>query len=531
MEVSKHSPYSRFLAEFPNQSSCQRIMSHETLGKYSLDKLVATGGMAEIWLARDRDDNFVAIKRILPHLARDERFTTMFLDEAALASKLLHPNIARIFELGHEGDEYFLAMEFIDGADLADVLDAAEISRTLIPIAAAAFITCEVLDALHFAHTFHDGEQHLGIVHRDVSPHNVLISTDGRVKLVDFGVAKAVERHSKTQTGVIKGKLSYMAPEQVRQDPMDARADLFAVGVLFYELLTNQTPFGRDLTAVSAILNDAPVDPRELRPTIPDAVAEIVLKALEKDPDHRFQSSGEMRNVLRVWLGEQPDVTPDDIARLTEEFNANTRPALTETVKIVVPVEIEPKLREAEAPLRTIRDTSSIRKLEPDESVRTATPMLGLLLGVTMVVAGMYFFADENTPPPVHASNNGFVFVEEEIEEWEVSDSEMNLVRDAQTHYHSSDLLVSPWVERLELPPARLDPGAPDILDHLDLDTQAAVASEPTKRVKKTPRKKKRKKVVKRKPIQPTAEKKPHDPKPQKSESTLERLDKAIPSF
>lgn len=502
-------------------------MADTTLGKYTLEKLVATGGMAEIWLARDPQGRAVAIKRILPHLARDERFTTMFLDEAALASKLLHPNIARIHELGRDGDEYFLAMEFIDGADLADVLDAAEASRTLIPIAAAAFITCEVLDALHFAHTFKDHGKPLNIVHRDVSPHNVLISTDGRVKLVDFGVAKAVERHSKTQTGVVKGKLSYMAPEQIRQDDVDARADLFAVGVLFYELLTNTTPFGRDLTAISAILHDPAPDPRTLRATIPEAVAAIVLKSLEKDPATRYQTSGEMRNVLRLWLGQQPDVTTSHIARLTREFNANTRPPLPPDIDLPnTTMDMLPVVQTPMEPARVVAEpvVSLALPSHRDEHVRTAVPVLGVLL-LCVIALAAYVSLNSST----ERAPQGFVFYEES-DEWDVSDEELQKVASVRTHYMSSDLLVEPWVERLQIVPAQLDPGSPDILDYLQI---APTTSKTPKQVKKA--RKKKKKVIRPKTSRrPVRQVQPDPPRPQerpRTPTTLEHVDKVVPSF
>ena len=516
-------------------------MAEERLGKYSLERLVATGGMAEIWLARSPSDSQVAIKRILPHLARDERFISMFLDEASLASKLLHPNIVRIFELGQDGDEHFLAMEFIEGADLADVLDAAETSRTLIPIAAASFITCEVLDALHFAHTFSDGGKPLNIVHRDVSPHNVLLSEDGRVKLVDFGVAKAVERQSKTQTGVVKGKLSYMAPEQVRQEEVDARADIFATGILFYELLTNQAPFGRDLTAVSKILHDPPEDPRELRPTIPNALAEIVLKSLEKDPNDRYQTSAEMRNVLRVWLGEQKEVKPLDIAKLTRDFGVNRRQKLDEDQQTTAsshsmgPAPPPPPPAPASpsavlVPSRTESPTSSQSvNIEP---TRIAKPLILVMLAFA-VIAGLMFYATSNTPSSLQASPTqaGLTFYDHEVDEWEVSDEEVDSVAYAELSYTAADFLVFPWLDKLSTEPARLDPGQPDILDHLIIEAQA---EEP---VRIAPKKKKKKKRVKRVRKQAPVVEKTVSAGPKKDEkrgkkpTTLERIDKVIPSF
>ncbi len=269
-----------------------------TIGNYELQRLVATGGMAEIWTATQTGPagfkRELAIKRILPHLARDDRFTQMFLDEATIASKLTHPNIAQIYELGEHDDEYFIAMEFIDGMDLADILELTEKHDVFIPVPIAARIVADVLNALHFAHEFSEDGRALGVVHRDVSPHNVLISNGGVVKLVDFGVAKAVERHTKTQTGVVKGKLSYMAPEQVEQEAIDRRADIFAAGVVLYELLTNQSPFGRELRAISAILNDDPPDPRDIRRGIPWELVGIINRSVEKKAEDRFQTAEEM---------------------------------------------------------------------------------------------------------------------------------------------------------------------------------------------------------------------------------------------
>ena len=296
---------------------------NEQLGEYELVRHLATGGMAEIFIARQSGpagfDRELAIKRILPHLAREERFISMFLDEARIAARLRHPNIVQIYELGEESGEYFIAMEYIEGGDLADLLDRAEERNVPIPIAMSVRIIADVLAALDYAHDFSENGEPLKIVHRDVSPHNVLIGRDGMIKLVDFGIAHAVSRHAKTETGLVKGKLSYMAPEQVEQTGVDRRADIFSAGALLYELLTGAPPFGRELAAVNAILNEDPQNPQLLRPDIPDELVEVLVRALQKDPEDRYQSAQQMlealEQVLRVF---DKYVSPKQVARFAD---------------------------------------------------------------------------------------------------------------------------------------------------------------------------------------------------------------------
>lgn len=295
------------------------------LGDYELIRHLATGGMAEIWIARQSGpagfDRELAIKRILPHLAREQRFISMFLDEARIASKLRHPNIVQIYELGEDDGEYFIVMEYIEGGDLADLLDHAEERATEIPIAMSVRIIADVLAALDYAHDFADEGKPLKIVHRDVSPHNVLIGRDGIIKLVDFGIAHAVERHAKTQTGMVKGKLSYMSPEQVEQEPLDRRADVFSAGCLLYELLTGRPPFGRELAAINGILNDDPADPRDVRPDIPEELVPIINRSLEKDPADRFQTALEMLEALEAVLRAfDKYVSPKQVARFAQRL-------------------------------------------------------------------------------------------------------------------------------------------------------------------------------------------------------------------
>jgi serine/threonine protein kinase len=282
--------------------------SNEKLGKYMLVRHLATGGMAEIWLAEQEGpggfNKQLVIKRVLPHLAQDSQFTQMFLDEARLVAQLTHPNIGQIYELGEIDGSYFIAMEYIEGLDGSIVLEMLAERGHKIPIGLAVYLTSRILQALEYAHDFVDRSGNfVGLVHRDVTPHNVIISNDGVIKLVDFGVAKAKENQSKTQTGAVKGKFAYMAPEQIAavSDP-DRRVDLFAVGVLFYEMLTGTKPFGDDLAAVNAILNDPTPDPRLLRPEIPQSLVNILKLALAKDRDQRYQGAQGFMDDLEEFM-------------------------------------------------------------------------------------------------------------------------------------------------------------------------------------------------------------------------------------
>ncbi len=283
-------------------------MNAEVLGKYTLVRHIATGGMAEIWLAEQTGpggfNKELVIKRILPHLAKDKHFTDMFLDEARLVAQLTHPHIGQIFELGEIEGSYFIAMEYIDGVDLSKLMLLLQGMGQAIPIENAVRIVCDVLAALEYAHEFTDRDgTPLGLVHRDISPQNVLVSNDGAVKLVDFGVAKAADNSAKTQAGGIKGKFAYMAPEQIQNESaLDRRVDIFAVGVLLYELLTFVKPFGDELLAVSQILQSEAPDPRTYRPEVPEQLVQIIYRALAKNRDERYQSADMMLADLEGFL-------------------------------------------------------------------------------------------------------------------------------------------------------------------------------------------------------------------------------------
>lgn len=278
-------------------------MSDEKFGKYNLVRKLATGGMAEIWLAEQRGpggfSKRLVIKRILPHLAEEGEMTQMFIDEARIVAHLTHPNIGQVYELGEQDGDYFIAMEYIDGLDLSELRNELKDQGVDLPISHAARIVCDVLQALDYAHNFKDHEgNEVDLIHRDVSPQNVLISAEGVVKLVDFGVAKTELNRHKTETGAVKGKFAYMAPEQIRDATLDCRVDIFAIGAVFYELMTGKKPFGDDLQAVSRITTIDATDPRTHRDDIPESIAKIVLRALERDREKRFSTAAEMEKAI-----------------------------------------------------------------------------------------------------------------------------------------------------------------------------------------------------------------------------------------
>ncbi|MEQ8977346.1 MAG: serine/threonine-protein kinase, partial [Deltaproteobacteria bacterium] len=249
-------------------------------GRYELIEKIATGGMAEIFLARHHAlpdfDRLVVVKRLLPALARDATFVSMFLDEARTSAGLNHPNVVQIYDLGVMDDQYFIAMELIEGEDLVEITHRATELEQSIPVAIAARIVADTCKALHHAHeqTGYDGKP-LNIVHRDVSPHNVLVTYAGDVKIVDFGIAKARTQTSKTGAGMLKGKYSYMSPEQCMGTSLDRRSDLFSLGVVLYELTTGRRlfHFERSHDILEAI-TEAPIPP-------PSQVVRGYPKALE----------------------------------------------------------------------------------------------------------------------------------------------------------------------------------------------------------------------------------------------------------
>ncbi|MGZ6028049.1 MAG: serine/threonine protein kinase [Myxococcaceae bacterium] len=280
-------------------------------GKYVLLDRLAVGGMAEIFLARQEGlegfEKTVVIKRIRPHLSKQKSFVAMFLDEARLAAQLNHPNIVQIHELGQVDDSYFIAMEYVFGRDMARIIPKAEKMGIAFPVVYALKIASSVCEGLHYAHQRADSWGNpLHIVHRDVTPENVFVSFDGTVKILDFGIAKARGQTGQTTVGEIKGKLSYMSPEQALGQPLDCRSDVFSLGVVLYEWLTGFRLFtGDSEVAVLRSVSEGKIyGPSYFKPDIPPAVEAVVMRALEKDREKRYPSAWEMQRDLDHLLGE-----------------------------------------------------------------------------------------------------------------------------------------------------------------------------------------------------------------------------------
>ncbi len=287
------------------------------LGRYRLRARLAQGGMAELFLALQEGpagfEKEVVIKRILPELREDPRFVAMFLDEARIAAQLSHPNIVQLTDFGEVNGTWFLCMERLVGLNLSQILRAYRKARRPFPIPIAAMIVSAVCDGLHYAHTRADEQgQAYGIIHRDVSPSNLFVTYQGAVKVLDFGIAKARSQTFLSQAGQIKGKFHYMSPEQVLGRDLDARSDVFSIGVVLFELLTGVRPFTADETpaliqAVAAGRVDAP---GTLRVDLPPELGAIVLRALAPDRARRFGSAAELRGALEDYLSGRESPSP-----------------------------------------------------------------------------------------------------------------------------------------------------------------------------------------------------------------------------
>ena len=280
----------------------------QQFGSYVFLQKFAVGGMAELYKARKSGAKgfqklFVA-KKILPHLAMNDDFIGMLIDEAKVAALLDHPNIVRIYDLGKVEDSYCIVMEYVRGRDLRKVLNRAAKLNSPIPIAEACLITASVLAGLSSAHTKKFKGKELDIVHRDISPQNILISFEGEVKIADFGIAKAANQSTETKAGVLKGKVSYMSPEQASGRPLDRRSDIFSAGVILYEMLTGKKLFHgeSDMVTINKV-RMAKVDPlpSSVNPAVPKELDGILLKALSRDPSKRYQSAAEMEKEI-YWL-------------------------------------------------------------------------------------------------------------------------------------------------------------------------------------------------------------------------------------
>src|SRR3954469_4198961 len=298
-----------------------------SLGSYQLVSQLAVGGMAEIYIARTRGlggfEKLVALKLLHRNYSSDPDFVQMLVDEAKLAVQLTHANIVQTFDLGRVDDQYYIAMELIDGVDLYKLLRRASERPVDFPFEVAAFICAEVCAGLDYAHRKRDSKgRPLSIVHRDVSPQNVLVGFDGGVKLVDFGIAKAAMRSQQTAAGVIKGKYYYMSPEQAWGDKIDARTDIFSAGILLYEMLVGQMLYmEEDIEKLLDVVRKANIPPpSSQRMGVPRELEQVVMRALKKRADDRWPSAGELSTALAQFLrGFAPDFTRARLATFVRD--------------------------------------------------------------------------------------------------------------------------------------------------------------------------------------------------------------------
>src|ERR1051325_6029404 len=274
----------------------------EQFGKDTLIRKIGTGGMAEVYLARTTVaqglNKTLVIKKIHTAYARSRQFVAMFIDEAKIALGLNHPNIIQVFDVGAVGDTYFLAMEYVDGMDLLRVLQEAAKARLRLPYGLSAYVVQQLAKGLDYAHRKTDEfGQPLGIVHRDISPQTVLLSWDGGVKIVDFGIARARDVHE--EPGVIKGKFAYMSPEQARGEPVDCRSDVFAAGIVLYELVCARPLFhGKGKEALEMVKSGAIPRPRDFAPELPASLEATILKALAFHRTDRFPTARALQHEL-----------------------------------------------------------------------------------------------------------------------------------------------------------------------------------------------------------------------------------------
>jgi serine/threonine protein kinase len=346
---------------------------------------IGTGGMAELYMARQSGlkgfEKVLAIKRILPHLTQDNEFVTMFIDEAKLAALLSHQNIVLIFDLGHVDTMYYIAMEYVMGKDLRTVLHQAKAKGQPLSISHALLIATKVCSGLDYAHRKKDlSGQDLNLVHRDISPQNILVSYEGEVKLVDFGIAKAASQSTHTQAGIIKGKLLYMSPEQAWGKPVDRRSDIFALGAVLYEMLTGHKLFKGDsefhtLEKVREARVEPP--PTKLNADIPPELEAVLLKALAKEPQNRYQSALEFETALEDLISSKGyDFSSIRLAQYLQTLFSDEMARDSERFRLALQVAVETEDQSTKIKARTSASSES-----PPRAVQPATPPAGVSSG------------------------------------------------------------------------------------------------------------------------------------------------------
>ena len=375
-------------------------------GRFEIKRKLATGGMAEIyladWLGSEGFRKTVVLKRIHPSLSGDSKFVSMFIDEARIAAALDHENIVKVFDFGTVEGNYYLAMEYLQGRDLAFVLDRLAFRSELLPVEAAVFIVREVAAGLSHAHakTDDDGEP-LGIVHRDVNPHNIMLTLEGAVKILDFGIARARIRSGAPTVGEIKGKVAYMSPEQARGEPPGPQSDVYSLGLVLYETATGHQVLSgdSDVEILEKARRPVIVPPTEISEAIDPDLGEIIMRALAPESDRRYASAAAMEEALEACARTRlPPFSRKDLARwMSEHFSsAGTDPRSTEV--------LGSGLEEAEVPPSGVSDQKEKRESLPMKN-RGFRLWMAILLALTMIAATVLVFDYLNAPTAPESSD------------------------------------------------------------------------------------------------------------------------------
>jgi serine/threonine-protein kinase len=367
------------------------------LDRFELIAELASGGMATVFLARLSGaggfQRFVAIKRLHPHLARDVDFATMFLDEARLAARIHHPNVATTVDVVASDGELFLVMEYILGESLSQLAKNAGVLQEPIPLRVVSSVMSGVLNGLHAAHEARtESGDSLHIVHRDVSPQNILVGVDGVARVVDFGVAKAAARMHSTQDGQIKGKLAYMAPEQIAQGPLDRRADVYAAGVVLWEALTLKRAFKGDEpgAVINSVLSSEIPAPSSERSDIPPSLDAVVRRAMSKDREERFATAFDFLVALEDAVAPAP--SRDVAAWLTRTAGATVDARRSLVTKVELSTETEGRLPSEESGDASINPSARSASMEYPSLMGTMAWRDSRRRGARLGVAGMALF-------------------------------------------------------------------------------------------------------------------------------------------
>ncbi len=398
------------------------LLGGTPFGQYELIEPIATGGMAEVYRARMKGvegfQKIVAIKRILAHLTDNDEFVTMFVDEAKLAAQLQHPNIIHIYDLGKIDRSYYIAMEYIDGKDLRSILRTLDEKKARLPLGLALFIGSRLAAALDYAHRKRDLQgTAMALVHRDVSPQNVLISYDGDIKLCDFGIAKAASKASHTRAGALKGKLQYMSPEQAWGRDIDHRSDIFSLGLVLYEMLTGRKAFVGDseLSILEQVRAPRLVQPRDVDPSIPPEVERVVLKALKENREERYQTAADLASdLVNILQSIRPAPGASELGSFLADLVGRERPvtvAAAPAARPAPPPPPAPPVAPRPAPggppkpkpelripvMAPVKEETPAEVVPPPSGIRPG-PVLAVVLVVLAIVAVVLYMTRTKRP-------------------------------------------------------------------------------------------------------------------------------------